>query len=63
MLAYKESSQARNTQQNTHDGNTGKLFLGSSTSPKAQELRARYEKLCMEIQKAKAEVQTPRPQP
>jgi hypothetical protein len=36
---------------------SGKLFLGSSMSPKAQELRARYEKLSLEIHKAKSGTQ------
>lgn len=53
-----DSSQVNRTKYDRHDGSTGKLFLGSSTSPKAQELRARYEKLCMEIQKAKSDAQT-----
>jgi hypothetical protein len=54
MSANINSARYETDSHTARSASAGKLFLGSSMSPKAQELRARYEKLCLEIQKAKS---------
>ncbi len=63
MLANHDNSQSSMEEHHARVGSTARRFLGSSTSPKAQELRARYEQLCMKIQNAKAEAPVQQVQP